>query len=261
MIQTAGSPVTIVSPDIEATSDWGTRIMFITTDFTADGTIDACRRIVAAHAQRHGHTLRLARGAPVFYDGDPAREVYFIHSGVLRISKLLCDGRRQVLSFAFPGEIVGLAHDVAHHTDCDALSDACLGALPTHHAAGISHAEPALLNATLRLAAREMHDMHDHLMLLGQKSAIERLASFLALLGMRIGVASGPDVWFDLPMSRTDIGDFLGISVETVSRAMTRLRAAGLVQLPKPDRVCLGDLAALSGFAEGEDQSPARRAA
>ena len=235
--------------------------MYISSDFTGHGTIEDCRKTVAEHASKHGRTVHLRRGAAVFFDGDAAREVYFIQTGVLRISRLLSDGRRQILTFAFPGEIVGLAHDAFRHTDCDVLSDVCLSVLPTFRSADIMQADPALLNATLRLAARDMHDMQDHLVLLGQKSATERLASFLLRIAGRIGTASGRHICFDLPMSRTDIGDFLGMSVETVSRAMTHLRTAGMVQLPKPDRVRLVDPAALSGFAEGEAAARVRCAA
>ncbi|NJM83166.1 MAG: helix-turn-helix domain-containing protein [Tabrizicola sp.] len=235
--------------------------MDVTCDLNAQATIEDCRREMAAQAARHGHTIHLAQGSPVYFNGDPAREVYCVQKGALRLSRLLCDGRRQILSFAFPGEVIGLAHDGTHHTDCEVLNDAVLSVLPTGRFAAIAHADPALASAMLRLAAQEMHDMQGHLVLLGQKSAIERLASFLALLGGRAGAASAGWVCFDLPMSRTDIGDYLGMSVETVSRAMTRLRVAGLVHLPRPDRVCLSDLAALTGFAEGEAPAPARYAA
>lgn len=183
-------------------------------------------------------------GTHLFREGDPANSIYEIVSGVFRLTRVLDDGRRQVIAFGFPGDIIGFPKGDCHQTDCEALTAAevvvhCRHVLETVHGDYKTHQR--LLNA----AIREISAMQDHFMMLGRKSAKEKVASFLVTLAERNGTPNGGYTSFSLPMSRTDIADFLGLTVETVSRTLTRLRKQNLIALENPQTVLIRDMRAL----------------
>ncbi len=196
------------------------------------------------------HTSTAEAGQPLFCEGDDADFVYEVLEGVVRTSKLLCDGRRQVLAFGYPGDIIGLSHDQIYHSDCDAVSDTKVRVYHKN-ASGTSFAdEPQLCDQFLRHATAEVHDMQEHFLMLGRKSAVEKVASFLVVLLDRVGENNDCKSCFSLPMSRSDIADFLGLTIETVSRTFTKLRKDKIIELPNPHRVCVCKSAKLRALAE-----------
>ena len=173
---------------------------------------------------------RLKAGAYLYFEGDEVEWLYQITSGVLRLTRMLADGRRQVIAFGYPGDIVGFPSDGMHHTDCQALTDAELQ--PYRRSALDSGSGNAELHAALLDAAlREISAMQDHFMMLGRKSACEKLASFLCVLADRVGEGDGSAKRIKLPMSRSDIADFLGLTTETVSRTFTQLRKSKIIAI------------------------------
>ncbi|MCP4317276.1 MAG: helix-turn-helix domain-containing protein [Hyphomicrobiales bacterium] len=200
----------------------------------------------------HTQPVHFPASHPLFFEGDDAEFVYEIIEGVVRTSKILFDGRRQILSFGYPGDVVGLSHDRFYHCDCEAVSDA---KLRVHHKNAFStnfERDPSFCNELLKYAASEVNSMQEHFIMLGRKSAMEKVASFLAALMGRVGENKDRRICFDIPMPRSDIADFLGLSHETVSRTLTRLRLDGVIDLPSKHRICVRQPATLKALAEKE---------
>ncbi len=195
----------------------------------------------------------IAAGSMIFCEGDDSQFVYEIIDGVVRTSKYLCDGRRQVISFGYPGDLIGISHDCHYHSDCDAVSDVKVRVHRKNACNAGAISDPVYCEKLLRQTAAEVNSMQEHFMMLGRKSALEKVASFLNVLVQRVGTKEPGQVCFDLPMSRADIGDFLGLTIETVSRAFTRLRKSGVIELPNPHRVCVLQSDVLADLAERDD--------
>ncbi|MGI9354394.1 MAG: helix-turn-helix domain-containing protein [Rhizobiaceae bacterium] len=195
----------------------------------------------------------IAAGSMIFCEGDESLFVYEVFQGVVRTSKFLCDGRRQVISFGYPGDLIGISHDCRYHSDCDAVSDVKVRVHRKNACNAQATIDPAYCEMLLRQTAAEVNSMQEHFMMLGRKSALEKVASFLNVLSRRVGSKGFGQVYFDLPMSRADIGDFLGLTIETVSRAFTRLRKSGVIELPNPHSVCVLQPDALAELAERND--------
>ncbi|MDF1774494.1 MAG: helix-turn-helix domain-containing protein [Rhizobiaceae bacterium] len=209
-----------------------------------------CARFVNEGNAGHSHISHVPAGHRLFCDGDDADYIYEIMEGVVRTSKLLSDGRRQVLSFGYPGDIAGLSHDHFYHSDCEALSGVTLR---LHHknAFNVSFEnEPDFNNELLKYAAAEVNNMQEHFIMLGRKSATEKVASFLITLMDRVGQKNDCNTCFELPMCRSDIADFLGLTIETISRTLTKLRAEGVIELPKKQQVLVCKPSALRALAE-----------
>jgi CRP-like cAMP-binding protein len=187
------------------------------------------------------HIRKLKASQPIFYEGDAAKMLYQVMEGVVRTYKLTVDGRRQVVSFSYPGDIVGISNDGFHHNHCDAISDVVLQSL--HLKDDVQFA-----NKLLQYTVAEITHMQEHFLLLGRKSAVEKVATFLNVLQMRIGKAYEGKTCFVLPMKRMDIADFLGLTTETVSRCFTKLRQDGVISLPHPHQICICNLTALKSL-------------
>ncbi|MBM7069136.1 helix-turn-helix domain-containing protein [Actibacterium sp. 188UL27-1] len=196
-------------------------------------------------AKEIGKTI--AAGTYLYFEGDDTTRLYIIKRGVLRLTRVLEDGRRQVIAFGYPGDVIGFPAQGRHHSDCDALADAELRLIPLA-ALESGGADPALHTALMTAALQEISAMQDHLMVLGRKSAAERVASFLVTLADRNGRGTA----IDLPMSRSDIADFLGLTTETVSRCFTALRKAGIIRLASANLVDVADRTALTQRALGQ---------
>jgi CRP-like cAMP-binding protein len=200
---------------------------------------------------RH-RTVTIKPGKHLFLEGDPADRIYEVASGVLRLTRVMEDGRRQVIAFGYPGDTVGFPSDGFYHTDCDALMPSTL---VVHRRAVLEGAngDPALHMRLLRAALREISAMQDHFMMLGRKSSIEKLASFLIVLNSRVGEPLGDFDQVRLPMTRADIADFLGLTTETVSRTFTQLRKSKVIAIDHVNTVIILKPLALQNIAEGEE--------
>lgn len=173
---------------------------------------------------------RLGQNSFLFRAGDKVSRLYQITSGVVSLTRYLEDGRRQIISFGYPGDIVGFPHQDRHQTDCQALAFTTVQPFSLSQVYG-DHADPKLRESFMKAAFEEIAGMQDHFMMLGCKSAHERLASFLRVLASRAGKAIGQYTQVHVPMSRADIADFLGLTTETVSRTLTQLRKSQVIAL------------------------------
>ena len=208
--------------------------------------IDPDLRHLAAVAFRQ----TVVAGAEFMAEGEPARHVFGLTQGTARLVKLLPDGRRQVLGFARAGQFLGLALRRSYSVSAEAVEPVHLYRLSRNRLQGLLHEYPMLERWLLETAANEMAIAQEQMILLGRKTARERVASFL------VGWAAGsrpcvpPETQLHLPMPRGDIADYLGLTIETVSRTLTRLRVDGLLAIPTPSEVEVLRPAELAAIAE-----------
>ncbi len=196
-----------------------------------------------------GTELLLAAGAVLAHAGSPRREVHTVTRGMLRRVQLLPDGRRLVAGFLMAGDFIGFSGAPEYRHTIEAITDSTLCAFPLQRMRGLCERYPALESGMLAQACAELDATRAGLMLLGRLDPVERLAGFLVDLAERQQRRGGAARHVDLPMTRTDIADHLGLTIETVSRSFTRLRRSGAIAFEDPRRIDLVDVAALRNAA------------
>ncbi|VXB76409.1 Crp/Fnr family transcriptional regulator [Luteimonas sp. 9C] len=187
----------------------------------------------------------LPAGATLASEGDPRREVYTVTRGMLRRVRLLSDGRRLVAGFLMAGDFIGFSGAPRYRHTLEAVTDCGLCAFPLQSMRSLCQRYPDLESGMLAQACSELDATRGNLMLLGRLAPGERLAGFLVELGARQQPRGGASDHVDLPMTRADIADHLGLTIETVSRSFTRLRQSGAIAFEDPRRIRLVDVAAL----------------
>jgi CRP/FNR family nitrogen fixation transcriptional regulator len=196
--------------------------MTLAYDFTDDRPASA----LTAAFDRLGQSISVARNEEIYAQEDGVELLYRLVRGVVRTSRLGADGRRQVGDFYYPGDVFGLEPGPDHRFGAEALTDCEIRAVrrsTVRAFAGDAELDRAILEAT----RREMERLQDHVLMLGRKSARERVASFLISLAQD---ASADRI--DLPMGRQDMADYLGLTIETVSRMLTQLQGDAIVEFP-----------------------------
>jgi CRP-like cAMP-binding protein len=199
-----------------------------------------------ASLDRAGAVILLARDQTMFSEGDPARYFYKVVTGAVRSCRLLADGRRQVCEFFLPGDFVALDAIGSYHFSAEAVTDTTLKRYPRSSIDQLTSIEPRLAKGLLNLICHRLQVAQKHMVVLGRKSATERIASFLLEMAERNGDADH----ISLPMTRGDIADHLGLTTETVSRTFSHLRAQGLIELEGAANVVLMDSTALEDLAD-----------
>jgi len=192
-----------------------------------------------------GVPLTFGRNAEVYAEGEAAGYVYKVVSGVVRVSKLLPDGRRQISAFHLPGEMFGFEADEFHHASAEAVVAAKVMAYKWDGALGMERQPASFLRELLHLTVLGLRHTQDHLLLLGRKNALERLAAFLLEMDAR----NGSKHVLDLAMPRHDIADYLGLTLETVSRMFAELKDMGMIKLESARRVHVLDVAKLQAMS------------
>lgn len=188
--------------------------------------------------------MNFGRNAEIYAEDETAGYVYKLISGVVRISKLLPDGRRQISAFHLPGDMFGFEVGDLHHASAEAVVPVKLVAFKWHSLLGAT-VSSGLVHELLNRTMIGLRQTQDHLLLLGRKNALERLAAFLLELAER----SGEDSVLDLAMPRHDIADYLGLTLETVSRMFAELKESGTIRLESARRVHMVDMAKLKAMA------------
>lgn len=189
--------------------------------------------------------LQLGKRDRLFTAGDPARHVYNLTEGTVAVSRSLADGRRQILGFLLPGDFLGLEPGESHRCDAEALTEAkvCRFERTTFDAFLQDNPEVAL--RLLRIASSDLAQAARHELLLGRKTAVERIATFLLDLRDRSGARHLRTHPLALPMTRSEIADYTGLTIETVSRVLGRLKSGKLIELVGASAVRLLDDAEL----------------
>ncbi|MBD3666609.1 MAG: helix-turn-helix domain-containing protein [Parvibaculaceae bacterium] len=174
----------------------------------------------------------LDAGDCIFFEGDPTDAYYVVIDGSLKLYKLLPDGRRQVTGFLFKGDFLGLAEFAGEHTlTAEALEPVEVCQMPREKFDLFTTDSQPLSKKLLQLATRGIVSAQEQMLLLGRKTAQERLASFLLWMSARAEERGDDPDRLSVPMSRTDMGDYLGLTVETVSRTITKLKTSGVISL------------------------------
>jgi CRP/FNR family nitrogen fixation transcriptional regulator len=188
-----------------------------------------------------GALMPFARDAEIYGESEPADYLYKVVNGAVRTYKVLNDGRRQISSFYLPGEIFGLELGGEHTFSAEAIADSKILVMRRSAVVALAGRDKEVARQLWRMTATELQRAHDHIMLL-IKTAQERVAGFLLEMAARSPDASE----VDLPMSRQDIADYLGLTIETVSRMVTQLERSGTIALATSRRVVLRKRGALS---------------
>lgn len=193
------------------------------------------------------HPRRIDTGKQLMQEGDPADDVFTLTDGMLKLYKLMPDGRRQITGFMIPGDFIGLAYGSSYVYSAEAVVPSAACRFQRNRLLEVMADFPALEHRLLSLASNELAAAQSQMLLLGRKSARERLASFVYGLAERRGIGDGEVM--PLPMSRSDIADFLGLTIETVSRIFTAMRKDRLISLPDKHSVLIENMDALRDAA------------
>jgi CRP/FNR family nitrogen fixation transcriptional regulator len=195
-----------------------------------------------------GSVVSLRSGRELYAEGDSATYWYRVTSGVVRTCKLLPDGRRQIDDFLFPGDFFGLEASAEHCVGAEAVTSASVISYSRSRLDGMAADDARLSARLLQLTLKRLGKAHQRLLLLGRKTAEEKLATFLLEMLDRSDESDA----VDLPMSRTDIADYLGLTIETVSRTFSIFKRDGVVELPTAHRVANIDRDALEKLTGDE---------
>jgi CRP/FNR family transcriptional regulator len=195
--------------------------------------------------------IRVEPGRAFINEGDPADSFFNMTGGTATLYKLLPDGRRQITGFARSGDFLGLAVSSTYAFTAEAIDTVKVCRFGRRKMMELLDDFPAMERRLLDRASNELVAAQEQMLLLGRKTARERLASFLLSQFIRTRKCEHDSSPIDLPMTRSDIADYLGLTIETVSRTFTRLRKEGTISLPSTDQVILLDRERLEEMADG----------
>lgn len=216
-----------------------------------DALTDEELEFLARIAQR----ITLPAGSVFIEEAEPAAYVYNVNSGFVRLFKSLPDGRRQITGFAGPGHFLGLAARDVNVISAEAMEPVRLCRFSRATMQSVFAEFPQLERRLLDVAMHELVLGQQQMLLLGRKTAIERIASFLLSWSEQrqlcaAGKLPKPNTKLNLPLSRTDLADYLGLTIETVSRSLSALKRDQLIDIPNIHEIILLRPQALSDIAE-----------
>lgn len=228
-----------------------------------DNEVGALERIMVG--------TQLAANDTLVTEGDRRDRVYTLTAGMLRLSSALPDGRRQITGFLLPGDYLGLADDETFSQTAEAVVPSGICAFPVREMERLTRQYPRIGERLLLMTRTALRQARDSQFVLGRLTPVEKVAHFLVTLATRLAVDGSPPPGtathlLPLPMTRTDIADYLGLTIETVSRSFTKLKTAGLIRLHDAhlveivDRGALRAMAGLDGHGYAASASPSRPA-
>ena len=200
---------------------------------------------------RIGSKRHFERGQTIFSEGDPAEFAYRVLKGAVRLCRHMADGRRQISQFLLPGDFFSFMELSEHSFTAEAVSDAILICYPQRQVERLGEERPSLRRRFSALLSRRVRDIQNHLVILGRQTAKEKVASFLLLLIEHDGSEHGDCL--DVPMSRQDIADYLGLTIETVCRVLSAMKRDGLLEIPSLHQVLVKDIDALYALMDGDE--------
>jgi len=215
-------------------------------DFTALAVCRGLGRDATTNVMAITSLQKKSAGETIFWEGDAADSVYEVVRGSLRLHKLLPDGRRQVTGFLCAGHLIGLAPEGTWVYTAEAITDVTLCRYRRPAFERLIDTVPGFARRVLTVTSHELRVAQDQMLLLGRKTAAERVASFLLLMAEQQG---GEEI--SVPMCRNDIADYLGLTVETVCRTLTELKRSELIELPTHGRIVIRDREELQALAAG----------
>jgi CRP/FNR family nitrogen fixation transcriptional regulator len=171
-------------------------------------------------------TQVFAAGRELCRQGDASYKVFRVRSGAAAAYRLFSDGRRQVMSFYLPGDFIGLEAGVEYSTTVVSLTQTTVDVMRRSELSDIAATDPALARALWGVCVQAFHRSEAHALVLARHGAVERVAAFLVDFAARPGAG----LTFELPMTRQDLADYLGLTIHTVSRTLSQLEASGLIE-------------------------------
>src|ERR1700761_5020360 len=201
-------------------------------------------------------TETFAAGEALFWEGDEAGQIFDVLEGVVRVYRIMSDGRRAIMGFIHPGDVLGVSFQDGYLFTAEAVTQVKVRRFARGRFFTMINESPALRPQLFAILCDEMSAAQDQMLLLGRKTAEERVASLL--LAIHRKNARGEEI--ELPMSRQDIADYLGLTIETVSRTMTSLTRRGLIAPLARHTTALRKLSALREIAGDEDDEVAQPA-
>lgn len=199
----------------------------------------------------------LKSGQRIISDQEHAENFAIVVSGTIKLSKALPDGRQQIVGLLFPSDFVGRPFQRYGSCQAEAATDVQICSFPAASFESLMQLHPGLENRVFRHALDELDAAQDWMLLLGRKTARERVATLLLMIARRAAASGGGcsrdkgHIRFDLPLGRADVADFLGLRLETVSRQIRALASADVIQLKGTRAVTVLDLAKLEAVASG----------
>jgi len=180
---------------------------------------------ITGHAGLIATEFSYRKDEEIYGEDEPAEYVYQVISGSVRSYKLLSDGRRQIGAFHLPGDVFGLESGTVHRLAAEAIVDTTVRLVKRRSLEQAATVDVNVARKLWAMTACDLRHAEDHMLLLGRKTAMERVATFLLEMDRRLSVTG----MMALPMCRRDIGDYLGLTLETVSRALSQLHGQGVL--------------------------------
>ncbi len=197
-----------------------------------------------------GVTVKFARNETIYSKGDEAHYSYKMIEGAVRLSRIFADGRRQIVNFYLPDETFGIELSGEYTSTAEAVGDVVTLRCPRLCIAQLTAGNPDISQKRLAMLSKSLAAAERHVAMLGHQSAKERVASFFLALEMQRRTES--EGMLDLPLSRQDIADYLGLTIETTCRALSELKRQKIIDAPSRRRIVIRDLAGLQAIAEGD---------
>lgn len=195
------------------------------------------------------HLKKYTEGQIIFSSDEPVTLFANIISGTVKLTKITDDGREQIVGLLFASDFLGRAFSHVNRFFAEAATDVELCVFPSDAFERLVASFPDLKQCLFERTLDELDTARDWMLLLGQRNAAEKVAGFLLMLARRSARLADGDVQFDMPLKRADMADYLGLTVETVSRQVTRLKIAGIVEIDSPRNIRVPVLARLAKAA------------
>jgi CRP/FNR family transcriptional regulator, anaerobic regulatory protein len=217
-------------------------------------SLTVCSALEQDELRRLTDIMQTTRAEPnhtLFNEGDAADALYNVTAGTVKLYKLLPDGRRQITGFLISGDFLGLSVNDCYAYTAETVTSATLCRFPRRKIESLLEEFPRMQRRLFSMAANELAAAQDQMLLLGRKTAKEKICSFLLMLSQRATRRGHKENPVYVPMSRADIADYLGLTTETVSRTFTQLKTKGVISLQEGNKVQISDIDALYDMAEG----------
>ncbi|MBP1851124.1 Crp/Fnr family transcriptional regulator [Rhizobium halophytocola] len=205
-----------------------------------------------AELNRHSSRRTVEAGSELVGQGDDVDHYSNILRGVVKLSKMMSDGRQQIVGLQFAPDFLGRPFHPESALSVEAATDLQLCSFPRTILERMIVAAPSMERGLLNQALKELDEARDWMLTLGRKNANEKVASFLFLIATHYDAEESRTTVFDLPLSRAEIADFLGLTIETVSRQMTKLRKEGVIAIENNRHITVTNMDRLASAA-GED--------
>jgi CRP/FNR family nitrogen fixation transcriptional regulator len=196
-----------------------------------------------------GSVARFARNETIYSKGDEARYSYKVIEGAVRLSRIFADGRRQIVNFFLPQETFGIELSDEYSATAEAVGEVMALRCPRLCISQMTDSDPDISHKRLAMFSKSLAAAERHVAMLGHQSARERVASFFTALEMQR--RNDDQHTLDLPLSRQDIADYLGLTIETTCRALSELKRQNIIATPSRRRIVIRDLPGLQAIAEG----------